>query len=60
VVPVVAEDGSVAASSQAISGNQPRAEVRWERGGLLSVQGQTVTLRFTLTRASLYSFWLED
>jgi hypothetical protein len=38
----------------------PRGEVRCERGDLAAVQGQTVTLRFTLTGTSLYSFWLQS
>jgi hypothetical protein len=47
------------AVSNVVTGDQPRAEVSWKSGDLSSLLGRTVSLRFALRNARLYSFWLE-
>ncbi|MEX2112010.1 MAG: hypothetical protein WD845_02430, partial [Pirellulales bacterium] len=49
--------GNVLASSAALQSDQPRAQVAWDQGELSDLQGQRVSLRFTLRDASLYSYW---
>ena len=60
-VSVTVLDGNdqIVAVSEPVSGNQPRALVRWKSGNLDSVQAKAVSLRFSLRKASLYSFWSE-
>ena len=46
--------------SNPIGGDLPRAELVWRGHDDLEVlAGRTVSLRFTLSRGSLYSFWFE-
>ena len=51
----------VLARSKKIQGNQLRARVQWQKQdtGLDKIAGKPMRLRFHLTDASLYSFWLE-
>ena len=58
-VEVLREDGRVVAESVAISGDHPNAPVRWDRGDIADVIGGTVSLRFRLRDARLYSYWTE-
>jgi hypothetical protein len=58
-VEVQGQDGKVLAASAPVSGDLPRALVKWKRGDLARLKGKTVTLRFALRSASLYSYWLE-
>jgi hypothetical protein len=51
--------GQTIAVSEPVTGNQPRAMLRWKSGDLASVKGKTVGLRFALRKARLYSFWCE-
>jgi len=48
------------AVSEEVVGDQPRAGVPWKSGDFSSLTGQTVSLRFTLRQAKLYSFWLDE
>ncbi|MEE3373196.1 MAG: hypothetical protein VX346_27930 [Planctomycetota bacterium] len=50
--------GRILATAQPVTGDQPRAEVTWQEGSLADHLGERVTLRLTLRRASLYSYWL--
>lgn len=52
--------GGAVAASEPVKGDQPRARIQWREGGLASLKGLPVSLRFTLRNASFYSFWLED
>ena len=48
------------AASKTIVGDKPGAVVQWKSGDLADLEGQTISLRFTLREASLYSFWMEN
>jgi hypothetical protein len=41
-----------------ITGNATRMAVTWRQAALASIAGQTVRLRFVMTRGRLYSFWV--
>jgi len=58
-VEIVAENGKVLAVSKPMKGDLPRGETKWRKGDLGRLKGQTVSLRFTLRNASLYSYWVE-
>jgi hypothetical protein len=52
--------GFAGVRSQAIRGDQLRAEVIWPNGTeLKALAGRTVRVRFHLKNAGLYSFWVE-
>lgn len=51
--------GTVIATSQPVTGNQPHGEFRWNQDLSRSLQGQQVSLRFTLREARFYAWWLE-
>ena len=59
-VAVLDDQGESLAVSQPVVGDQPRAVVEWQSGGLPDLKGQTVSLRFTLREAEFYSFWLDS
>lgn len=50
----------VVAVSGEVVGDHPRAAIAWNSGELANLSGQTVSLRFTMRQARLYSFWLEE
>jgi hypothetical protein len=52
-------DGAVVARSAPVTGDQPNTNVRWEDGDISEWTGRQVSLRFTLRKARLYSYWLE-
>ena len=56
---VLLEDGRVVARSAAITGDHPNTPVHWEQGDIANLTGGTVSLRFTLQDARLYSYWIE-
>ena len=56
-VEVLDSDQNALAVSKPVVGDQPRAAVEWKSGHLADLKGQTVSLRFTLRKAKLYSFW---
>lgn len=47
------------AVSEPVTGDHPRAALRWKAGDPASIKGKTMRLRFTLRNARLYSFWCE-
>ncbi len=47
------------AVSEPVTGDQPRAELRWKSGNTDTLKEQAVRLRFTLRNSRLYSFWCE-
>jgi len=51
--------GNPVATSEPVTGDQLRAEVAWPQGDFAALQGQTVALRFAVTKGRLYSFWVE-
>ena len=59
-VTVLDGEGNPAAVSKPLVGDQPHAVVQWQSGDLAPLKGKTVSVRFTLRNARLYSFWLED
>lgn len=48
------------AISEPVVGDQPRAGVQWKSGDLTGLNGKAISLRFTLRKAKLYSFWLDE
>jgi len=57
-IEVLDVDGAPMAESASLKGDLLQDKVNWQRGGLTSLQGKTVSLRFTLYNAELYSYWL--
>ena len=55
----VLQDGRVVAKSAAVTGDHPNTPVHWEQGDIANLTGGTVSLRFTLQDARLYSYWIE-
>ncbi len=51
--------GDVVAASEPLEGERTRAQVEWRQGDLADLQGEQVSLRFTLRNAHFYSYWLE-
>ena len=51
--------GKAVAATHPLDGDRPRGELRWAQAPPASLEGQPVRLRFTLRRASFYSYWLE-
>jgi hypothetical protein len=58
-VTVLDENGQTVAVSEPVTGDQPRAALRWKSGDFASVKGRTLSLQFSLRNARLYSFWSE-
>jgi len=56
-VAVLNGDGNVVAKSEPLTGNLLREQVKWAQGDMAALESQTVSLRFTLTNGSLYSYW---
>ena len=42
-----------------MTGDHPNTQVHWEQGDIANLTGGTVSLRFALQDARLYSYWLE-
>ena len=59
-VEVLDRDRKSLAISKAIDSDQARTDVHWKMGDLSHLKGKTVSLRFTLQKAKLYSFWLDE
>ncbi len=47
------------AASEPIIGDLPSASIQWKTGDLETNKGKTMSLRFSLRNARLYSFWFE-
>jgi hypothetical protein len=60
-VVVTDEEGSVLDDFKAEILNEDSLDtiVRWEKGSLKQLAGKSVRLRFELSNAKLYSFWIE-
>jgi hypothetical protein len=58
-VEILDESGKVAATSESVTGDLLDARVKWGRGNLADLQGQSVQLRFTLRNGEFYSWWLQ-
>ena len=52
--------GTVLAKSEVVHGDRTQVEMKWKEGDPVELKQQTVSLRFKLRNASLYSYWLED
>ncbi len=52
--------GRTADACTPVKGDQLAAEVTWEEKNVADLLDQKVILTFTITNASLYSFWFED
>jgi hypothetical protein len=51
------KDDQVIAKSKPMEGNQLRGRVEWLAPAGEALVGQTIRLKFTLTKGSLYSYW---
>ena len=52
-------NGKPIAISEPVTGDMPRAAIRWKSGKLSGRRGESISLRFKLQNASLYSFWFD-
>ena len=59
-VEVLDSKGNVLAISEPVVGDKPRAWVKWKTGNLAGRKRANVSLKFTLHKASFYSFWMDD
>lgn len=57
---VLGADGEVRAVSDTVSGDHPRAQLRWKSGEVNNLQGDVVSLRFTLRKGHFYSYWFGE
>ena len=58
-VEVLDGEGQIVAQSEPMSGDLLREPVNWAAGNFTDLKGQTASLRFTLSNAQFYSYWLE-
>ena len=58
-VEVLDGEGNVVARSEPLSGDLLREPVKWAKGNIADLKGQTASLRFTLRNGQFYSYWLE-
>lgn len=54
------QGGTVLVRSTLVRGNTTRQEVTWEQAQLKPLVGRTVSLRFRMQNAHLYSYWFEE
>ncbi len=59
-VEVLDAQRKILAISEPVVGDQLRAGVSWKSGNLTDLKGKVVCLRFTMRKAQLYSFWLDE
>ena len=59
-VEVLDNEGRAVAVSEPIVGDKTRACVKWKKGNWAGLKHTRVSLKFTLHKASLFSFWLDD
>ncbi len=52
--------GSVVVRSEPLSGDLHRAPVKWTKDRSAAHEGQQVSLRFALSRGSLFSYWYDE
>jgi hypothetical protein len=58
-VEVLDDRDKVLATSAPITGSLLRGEVPWKQGNIAGLSGRSVSLRFTLRKADLFSYWLD-
>jgi hypothetical protein len=58
-VEVLDARGKVVAQSEPLTGDLLREQVKWAKGDMADLEGQTASLRFTLRNGQFYSYWLE-
>jgi hypothetical protein len=58
-VEVVDDRDKVLATSAPITGSLLRSEVLWKQGNIAGLTGRCVSLRFTLRKADLFSYWMD-
>jgi len=51
--------GKVVAQSEPLTGDLLREQVKWAKGDMADLEGQTASLRFALRNGQFYSYWLE-
>ncbi len=54
------KDGQVVCESEAVTGNQLRKAIKWQRGSLADFMDSAVSLRFKVRNGSMYSYWLVE
>ena len=59
-VAVLDDHDQVLATSAPITGDLVRGEVSWKQGNIAGLTGRSVSLRFTLRKAGLFSYWLNQ
>ncbi|TWU05287.1 hypothetical protein CA54_59750 [Symmachiella macrocystis] len=59
-VEVLNPQGEIVAAAKTVAEDSPRKQLQWKQGDLSALKDQTVSLRFTLRNASLFSYWLTD
>ncbi len=59
-VDVLDQAQQIVAASEPVTGDQPRGRLTWRQGELRALTGQTIALRFRLSAASLYAYWIES
>ena len=59
-VEVLNPQGEVVSVAENVTEDSPRKQLQWKQGDLSALKNQTVSLRFTLRNASLFSYWLTD
>ena len=57
---VLDDRGAVLAASNALTGDLPSGEIDWQQGQFADLKGRIVSLRFTLSHARFYSYWIEE
>ena len=51
--------GKILAVSKPMQGDLLRGEVKWQKGNIADLKGNSASLRFTLRNGQFYSYWLE-
>lgn len=59
VVELLDENGDAVATSTPLTGDLLNEPLRWAQGNPADAKGETVSLRFRLRNADLYSYWVE-
>ncbi len=52
--------GNILAISKTLEGDMIAGEVSWKRGDIGNSKGKPISLQFTLTSGSLYSYWIDN
>ncbi len=60
LVEALDDSDSIAATSAELTGDLSKGEVAWAEGSVADLQGKQVSLRFTLSNGSFYSYWIDE